>query len=541
MSMSTPFIRRPVATSLLTAALVLVGLAAYPLLPVAPLPRVEFPTIAVSASYPGASPEIMAATVAQPLERQFAQIPGVAQLTSVNVLGQSSITLQFDLDRDIDAAAGDVQAAINAASAQLPKNLPSSPTYRKVNPSDSPILILAVQSDEMPLIAVDDYADIVLSQQMSQIAGVSQVLIGGEQKRAVRVQVDPGKLANMGLTLEDVRSVLVNATVDAPKGTVYTQRQAFAVYDNDQLTKAAEYNDVILAWRNGAPVRVRDIGRAIDGPENQYLGAWQNGKQGILLIVFKQPGANVIDTVERIKAALPHLEASIPPSVHVNVMMDRTLTIRASVEDVQFTLILSIVLVVLVIFLFLRSFWATLIPSVTVPVALICTFAAMYLLGYSVDNLSLMALTISVGFVVDDAIVMLENIYRYVEDGMDAMEAALKGAAEIGFTILSISFSLVAVFIPLLLMGGIVGRLFREFAMTISIAVLLSAFVSLTLTPMMCSRFLRVHHGEHNWAYRVVEGFFNAMIGGYRRTLDVALKFRFITLMIFLATVATTI
>ena len=541
MSMSTPFIRRPVATSLLTAALVLVGLAAYPFLPVAPLPRVEFPTIAVSASYPGASPEIMAATVAQPLERQFAQIPGVAQLTSVNVLGQSSITLQFDLDRDIDAAAGDVQAAINAASAQLPKNLPSSPTYRKVNPSDSPILILAVQSDEMPLIAVDDYADIVLSQQMSQIAGVSQVLIGGEQKRAVRVQVDPGKLANMGLTLEDVRSVLVNATVDAPKGTVYTQRQAFAVYDNDQLTKAAEYNDVILAWRNGAPVRVRDIGRAIDGPENQYLGAWQNGKQGILLIVFKQPGANVIDTVERIKAALPHLEASIPPSVHVNVMMDRTLTIRASVEDVQFTLILSIVLVVLVIFLFLRSFWATLIPSVTVPVALICTFAAMYLLGYSVDNLSLMALTISVGFVVDDAIVMLENIYRYVEDGMDAMEAALKGAAEIGFTILSISFSLVAVFIPLLLMGGIVGRLFREFAMTISIAVLLSAFVSLTLTPMMCSRFLRVHHGEHNWAYRVVEGFFNAMIGGYRRTLDVALKFRFITLMIFLATVGTTV
>ncbi len=286
MSMSTPFIRRPVATSLLTAALVLVGLAAYPFLPVAPLPRVEFPTIAVSASYPGASPEIMAATVAQPLERQFAQIPGVAQLTSVNVLGQSSITLQFDLDRDIDAAAGDVQAAINAASAQLPKNLPSSPTYRKVNPSDLPILILAVQSDEMPLIAVDDYADIVLSQQMSQIAGVSQVLIGGEQKRAVRVQVDPGKLANMGLTLEDVRSVLVNATVDAPKGTVYTQRQAFAVYDNDQLTKAAEYNDVILAWRNGAPVRVRDVGQAIDGPENQYLGAWQNGKQGILLIVL---------------------------------------------------------------------------------------------------------------------------------------------------------------------------------------------------------------------------------------------------------------
>jgi hydrophobe/amphiphile efflux-1 (HAE1) family protein len=541
MSISTPFIRRPVATSLLTAALVLVGLAAYPFLPVAPLPRVEFPTISVSASYPGASPETMASTVAQPLEKQFAQIPGMAQLTSVSVLGQSQITLQFDLERDIDAAAGDVQAAINAASGQLPKALPSAPTYRKVNPSDSPILILAVQSDEVPLINVDEYADVVLSQQLSQISGVSQVLIGGEQKRAVRVQVDPAKLAAMGMTLEDVRGVLVNATVDAPKGTVDTPNQSFAVYDNDQLTKAAQYDDVILAWRNGAPVRVRDIGRAIDGPENQLLAAWQNGKRGILLVVFKQPGANVIDTVEKIKAALPHLEASIPPSIHVNVIMDRTLTIRASVADVQFTLILSIALVVMVIFLFLRSLWATIIPSVTVPVALICTFAAMYLLGCSVDNLSLMALTIAVGFVVDDAIVMLENIFRHIEQGMDPMEAALKGAGEIGFTIISISFSLVAVFIPLLLMGGIVGRLFREFAMTITIAVLLSAFISLTLTPMMCSRFLKHHAGGHNWAYRVVEGFFEALIGGYRRTLDIALKFRFITLMVFLATVCTTV
>ena len=497
MSISTPFIRRPVATSLLTAALVLVGLAAYPFLPVAPLPRVEFPTISVTANYPGGSPETMASTVAQPLEKQFAQIPGMAQLTSVSVLGQSQVVLQFNLDRDIDAAAGDVQAAINAASGQLPKSLPSNPTYRKVNPSDSPILILAVQSDEVPLIDVDEYADVVLSQQLSQIAGVSQVLIGGEQKRAVRVQVDPAKLAAMGMTLEDVRGVLVNATVDSPKGTINTQRQSFAVYDNDQLTKAAEYDDVILAWRNGAPVRVRDIGRAIDGPENQLLGAWQNGKKGILLVVFKQPGANVIDTVDHIKAALPQLEASIPPSIHVNVIMDRTLTIRASVGDVQFTLILSIALVVMVIFLFLRSLWATIIPSVTVPVALICTFAAMYLLGYSVDNLSLMALTIEVGFVVDDAIVMLENIFRYIEHGMDPMDAALKGAAEIGFTIVSISFSLVAVFIPLLLMGGIVGRLFREFAMTISIAVLLWAFISLTLTPMMCSRFLK-HHGDHH-------------------------------------------
>jgi hydrophobe/amphiphile efflux-1 (HAE1) family protein len=541
MSISTPFIRRPVATSLLTAALVLVGLAAYPFLPVAPLPRVEFPTISVTSTYPGASPETMASTVAQPLEKQFAQIPGVAQLTSVSVLGQTQVILQFDLDRDIDGAAGDVQAAINAASGQLPKNLPSNPTYRKVNPSDAPILILSVQSDELPLINVDDYADVVLSQQLSQIAGVSQVLIGGEQKRAVRVQVDPAKLAAMGMTLEDARTVLTNSTVDAPKGTVNTERQSFAVYDNDQLTNAAQFNDVILAWRNGAPVRVRDVGRAIDGPENQLLGAWQNGKKGILLVVFKQPGANVIDTVDKIKAALPHLEASIPPSVHVGVVMDRTLTIRASVADVQFTLILSIALVVMVIFLFLRSFWATIIPSVTVPVALICTFAVMYLFGFSVDNLSLMALTIAVGFVVDDAIVMLENIFRHIEDGMDPMDAALKGAAEIGFTIVSISFSLIAVFIPLLLMGGIVGRLFREFAMTITIAVMLSAFISLTLTPMMCSRFLKHHRGTHNWAYRVVEGFFEGLLGGYRRTLDIALKFRFITLMVFLATASLTI
>jgi hydrophobe/amphiphile efflux-1 (HAE1) family protein len=540
MSISTPFIRRPVATSLLTAALVLVGLAAYPFLPVAPLPRVEFPTIAVSVNYPGASPETMASTVAQPLEKQFAQIPGVAELTSVNVLGQSQITLQFDLDRNIDSAAGDVQAAINAASGQLPKNLPSNPTYRKVNPSDSPILILSVQSDEVPLIDVDDYADVVLSQQLSQIAGVAQVLIFGEQKRAVRVQVDPAKLAAMGMTLEDVRGVLVNATVNSPKGTVNTDNQSFAVYDNDQLTKAAEYNDVILAWRNGAPVRVRDIGQAIDGPENRYLGAWQNGKRGILLAIFKQPGANVIDTVERVKAELPHLEASIPPSVHVGIIMDRTLTIRASVSDVQFTLILSVCLVVMVIFLFLRSFWATIIPAITVPVALICTFAAMYLFSFSVDNLSLMALTIAVGFVVDDAIVMLENIFRHVEDGMEPMEAALKGAAEIGFTIVSISFSLVAVFIPLLLMGGIVGRLFREFAMTITTAVLLSAFISLTLTPMMCARFLKHHSGGHNWAYRLVEGFFEGLIGGYRYTLDIALKFRFVTLMVFFATMSLT-
>jgi len=541
MSISTPFIRRPVATSLLMAALVLVGIAAYPFLPVAPLPRIDFPTIMVNARFPGASPETMASTVAQPLERQIAQIPGVSQLTSVNVAGQSQIVIQFELDRNIDAAAGDVLGAINAASGQLPKNLPSAPTYYKVNPSDSPILVMSVQSDAVPLITADDYADNILSQQISQIEGVSQVVIGGEQKRAVRVQVDPARLAAMGMTLEDVRQMLVNATVDAPKGTIDAEHQSFSIYDNDQLTKASEYEDLVLAYRNGAAVRVRDIGRAVDGPENNFLASYQNGKRGIILLIFKQAGANVIDTVERIKAALPKLEAAIPPAIHVSVIMDRTLTIRASVADVQFTLLLSVALVVMVIFLFLRNVWATVIPSITVPVALICTFAMMFLLGYSLDNLSLMALTIAVGFVVDDAIVMLENIYRHIEEGMKPMEAALQGAGEIGFTIVSISLSLVAVFIPLLLMGGIVGRLFREFAMTVTIAVLVSCFVSLTLTPMMCSRFLRHQTGEHGPVFRFVEAGFTSLIGGYRRTLDVALRHQFITLLVFLTTVSLTV
>jgi hydrophobe/amphiphile efflux-1 (HAE1) family protein len=540
-SISTPFIKRPVATSLLMAAFILVGIAAYPFLPVAPLPRVDFPTIVVTGKLPGGSPDTLASSVAQPLETQFAQIPGVAQLTSVSVLGQTQVTIQFDLDRNIDAAAGDVQAAINAASGQLPKTMPNPPTYRKVNPSDSPIMILAVQSEALPLISVDDYADTILSQQLSQIAGVSQVLIGGEQKRSVRVQVDPAKLAAMGLTLEDVRQVLTNLTVNGAKGSIDGDQRSYAIYDNDQLTKASEYDNAVVAYRNGAAVRIRDIGRAVDGPENRESAAWQNGNRGIILLIFKQPGANVIDTVERIKAALPHLEASIPPSVHVTTIADRTLTIRASVSDVQFTLLLSISLVVMVIFVFLRNFWATVIPSITVPVALICTFAVMFLLDFSLDNLSLMALTIAVGFVVDDAIVMLENIYRHIEDGMKPMEAALKGAGEIGFTIISISFSLVAVFIPLLLMGGIVGRLFREFAMTVTIAVMVSAFVSLTLTPMMCSRFLRHHQGEHSRAYKAIEAVFDGILSFYRRTLDIALRFQFITLMVFLGTVAVTV
>ena len=541
MSVSTPFIRRPVATSLIMAAILLVGLAAYPLLPVAPLPRVEFPTVQITASLPGASPETMASTVAQPLERQFSQIAGVAQMTSTSVGGSTQIVVQFDLDRNIDGAALDIQAAINNAGGQLPKNLPSPPAFRKVNPADSPILIIAVQSDALPLIEVNDYADNILSQQISQISGVSQVSIGGEQKRAVRVQVDPARLASMGMTLEDVRQLMITATVDAPKGAVDGAQRAFTIYANDQLTQPDQYGDLILAYRNGAPVRISDIGAAVPGPENARLAGWQNGRRGIQLLIFKQPGANVIDTVERIKAAMPRLQAAIPPSVVVSVIVDRTVTIRASLEEVQFTLGLSVALVVMVIFLFLRSFWATVIPSVTVPLALVGTFAVMYLFNFSLNNLTLMALTIAVGFVVDDAIVMLENIYRHIENGMDPKQAAIQGAGEIGFTIISISLSLIAVFIPLLLMGGIVGRLFREFAMTVAITVVVSAFVSLTLTPMMCSRFLTHGGGQHGRLYRIVERGFELLLAGYRRTLDVALRFQFATLMVFMATLGLTV
>ena len=540
MSISTPFIKRPIGTSLLMAAIFLAGIASYPLLPVAPLPTVDFPTISVSATYPGASPEIMASSVAEPLETQFSQINGLTQMTSANVLGQSSITLQFDLSRNVDAAATDVLEAINAAQGQLPKNLPSQPTLRKVNPADSPIFIASVQSDEVPLTTVDDYAENVLSQQLSQVSGVSQVSVGGQQKPAIRIDVDPAKLASMGMTMEDVRGVLATATVNSPKGSIDGPRQSLTIQDNDQLTQPGPYANLILAYRNGAAVRVRDIGTARRGPQNDELLSWQNGHKGVLLVVYKQPGANVIATVERVKAALPRLEADIPPDIHVHTIVDRTQTIRASVDDVQFTLMLSIALVVLVIFLFLRSLWATIIPSVTVPLALVGTFGMMYLLGFSLDNLSLMGMTIAVGFVVDDAIVMLENIYRHIEDGMSPMEASLKGAGEIGFTIVSISVSLIAVFIPLLLMGGIVGRLLREFAIVVSMTVVISAFVSLTLTPMMCARFLKHETGERSRFYRIIEGGFDAMLGFYERTLDVALRFRFITLLVFLGTMCVT-
>ena len=537
---SGPFIRYPIATSLLMAGILFVGLVAYPLLPVAPLPQVDFPTIQVSASLPGASPETMASSVAQPLERQFAQIPGVAQMTSTSSLGSTSITIQFDLNRSIDGAANDVQGGINAAGGQLPKTLPSPPTYRKVNPADSPILIMSVTSDTLTLIDVDDYADTQLAQQISQISGVAQVIIGGQQKPAIRVQIDPAKLVAKGLQLEDVRSQIAITTVDSPKGNIDGTTRSYTIYANDQLPKSKDWNDVIIAYRNGGPLRIRDIGQAVSGPEDAKQAAWANGKRGVFLVVFKQPGANVIDTVDKIKAQLPRLVASIPPTVKVDVLSDRTQTIRAAVADVQFTLMLTIVLVVMVIFIFLRSLWATIIPSVTVPLALLGACALMWAFGYTLDNLSLMALTISVGFVVDDAIVMLENITRYIEEGEDPYAAALKGAGEIGFTIVSISISLIAVLIPLLLMGGIIGRLFREFAITLAMTIIVSLVVSLTLTPMMASRFLKAHSGEtrHGKLYRLSERFFDGMLRGYEWGLDLVLRWRFTTLCVFFATVA---
>jgi hydrophobe/amphiphile efflux-1 (HAE1) family protein len=542
MSISTPFVKRPIATSLLTVAIVLVGLVAYPLLPVAPLPNVQFPTLTVTAQFAGASPETMASTVATPLETQFGQmLPGLAQMTSTSVLGTTQITLQFDLNTDLSSAETLVLEAMNAAQGSLPKAMPSPPTFRAINPADSPIMILAMQSDQAPITDVDSYAENIVEQQLSQLPGVGQVLVGGMQTPAIRVQVDPGRLASMGLTMEDVRAVLTNVTVDNPKGSIDGPDRSFTVYANDQLTEASRYNGVIIGYRNGSPIHISDIGRAVAGPQNRESGASTNGKRAVLLLIFKQPSANVISTADGVKAKLPSLEADFPTDIHLSVVSDRTLTIRASVNDVEFTLILSIGLVVMVIFLFLRNFWATVIPSVTIPVAIIGTLGAMYVCGFSLDNLSLMGLTIAVGFVVDDAIVMLENIFRHMEDGMKPMDAALKGAGEIGFTIVSISLSLIAVFIPLLLMGGIVGRLFREFAIVVSITILVSAAVSLTLTPMMCSRFLSAEgHGEHGRLYNLVEGMFNGMLKFYERTLDVALRFRFITLMVFFATVTVT-
>ena len=499
MNLSEPFIRRPVATSLIMSALALVGITAFPFLPVAPLPQVDFPTVQVTATLAGASAETMASSVAAPLERQFGQISGVTQMTSLSSLGVSQVVIQFDLNRNIDLAAQDVQAAITAASKFLPQAMTQPPNYRKVNPADAPIMMLWAHSDTLPLTTVHDYLDNFFIQALSQVPGVAQASIIGDQKPSIRVQVDPAKLAAIGLTLEEVRAKLVSATSNAAKGTIFTPKVGYTIAANDQIAEAEPFNDVILAYRDGAALRVRDVGQAVVEATSRYVAGFPNNKPGMLLSIRKQPGANVIDTVERIKAQLPKLTANIPAAMKVDTLLDRTVTIRASVHDVEFTLVLTIVLVVLVVLVFLRSFWATFIPGITVVLALLGSFAAMYVLNFSLDNISLMALTIAVGFVVDDAIVVVENIYRHVEDGMTPFEAALKGSREIAFTVLSISVSLVAVFIPLLLMGGIIGRVFREFALTVTASIAVSALVSLTLAPDAV-RALHAAENRRAWA-----------------------------------------
>jgi hydrophobe/amphiphile efflux-1 (HAE1) family protein len=540
-NISEPFIRRPIATSLLMAAVGFLGIAAFPRLPIAPLPQVDFPTVQVTATLAGASAETMASSVATPLERQLGQISGVTEMTSFSALGATSVTIQFDLDRNIDLAAQDVQAAITAASKTLPQSMTTPPTYKKLNPADAPILVLAAHSDTLPLTLVDEYADSYLAQQISQVSGVAQVSIGGEQRPAIRIQVDPAKLAARGLTLEDVRGAIATATTDAPKGSLTSAETSFTIEANDQITDARQFDDVIIAYVNGAPVRVRDVGRAIAAATDRFSAAYYDNTPAILLSVYRQPGANVIDTVERIKTFLPKLSAVIPPAIRIDTVLDRTTTIRASVSDVEFTLVLTVVLVALVVLLFLRSTWATLVPAFTIVLSLLGAFATMYTFDFSLDNLSLMALTIAIGFVVDDAIVEVENVYRHIEGGAPPFEAAIIGSGEIRFTVLSISASLIAVFIPLLLMSGIVGRLFREFAVCVVAAVAVSAFVSLSAAPMLCARFLRPDLQQHGGLHRALETGFDAMLAGYRRTLDTVLRHQAITLAVFFATLALTV
>jgi multidrug efflux pump len=542
MSLSSPFIRRPVATSLLTVAIALAGLIGYMFLPVSPLPQVEFPTISVQAGLPGASPDTMASSVATPLERQFGRIAGITEMTSTSGLGSTSITIQFDLSRNIDAAARDVQAAINAARGQLPANLPSNPSYRKVNPADAPILLLALTSEIVERPKMYDIASSVLQQKVAQVPGVGQVFVGGGALPAVRVDVNPTILNNNGLSLEDVRASLAAANVNRPKGAVGAGDRSFALSTNDQLYKAAEYQPLIIRYSKGAAVRLSDVASVTDSVEDIRTGGLSNGKPAVLLVIFRQPGANIIDTVDRVQALVPQLQASIPPAIKLQTVIDATRTIRASVRDVEITLMVSIALVILVVFVFLRNVRSTFIPSVAVPVSLIGTFGVMYLLNYSIDNLSLMALTIATGFVVDDAIVVIENITRHLEEGMTPIEAALLGAKEIGFTVMSISVSLIAVFIPILLMGGIVGRLFREFAVTLSIAIAVSLVISLTATPMMCARLLKSKGEEsHGRFYQASERGFTWILGGYERSLGWVLKHQRFTLLVTLATMAATI
>ncbi len=528
MNISRPFIVRPIATSLLMLGLFGFGLVAYNLLPVAALPTVDFPTISVTASLPGASPETMASSVATPLEQQFAALPGLSQMTSTSGLGQTSITLQFDLSRNIDAAAQDVQTAINAAGGLLPKNLPNPPTYRKVNPSDRAILIYAVSSDTLPVYKVDDYANTLLAQKISTVPGVSQVIIAGQKKYAVRVQIDPAALAARGLSLEQVRAAITAASTDQPKGNLENAHKALTLDTNDQLFDAAGFNNVIVAYRNGSPVRIRDVGNAIDSVEQNRVGAWHNNKSAELLLIRRADGANTVETVQGVKDLMKRLVPTLPPGVKVQLMSDRSQSIKDSVSDVRFTLGITVALVVMVIFLFLRKVWATVIPGIAVPLSIVGTFGAMYLMGYSIDNLSLMGLTIAVGFVVDDAIVMIENIVRFIEAGDSPLQAAIKGSGQIGFTIVSISASLIAVFIPLLFMGGIIGRLFREFAMTVTTAVVVSAVVSLTLTPVMCALFLKHEDRSKESRFsKAAERVFDAMLRLYERGLRWVLDHQF--------------
>jgi multidrug efflux pump len=538
---SAPFIRRPVATSLITIAILLSGVAAFRFLPVAPLPQVDLPTIGVGAGLPGASPETMASAVATPLERQFGRIAGVTQMTSSSTVGSTGITLQFDLNRDINAAARDVEAAINAARSQLPADLPSRPSYRKVNSADSPILLVALTSDNINPPQIYDAADSILAQKIAQVEGVGQVFVWGSSRPAVRVRVNPNQLNNYGISLETVRKALQSANANLAKGALSDSSKMWPISDTDQLFKAYEYMPLIVTGHQGAAVRLQDIAQVSDSVEDVRNLGLTGGKQSVMLAIFRQPGANMIATADRVKAMLPWLRASISPSLHLDVAVDRTLVIRASVHDVEVTLIISIILVILVVFAFLRNYWATIIPSVAIPLSLVGTFGVMYLCHYSIDNLSLMALTISTGFVVDDAIVVIENIARHIEAGMKPYDAAMKGASEIGFTVLSMSTSLVAVFIPILMMGGIVGRLFREFAVTLSVAIGVSLFVSLTTTPMMCARFLRHDDGRHGRVYRFSESAFNGLLRGYDFCLRRVLRHQFLVLCVTILTAVVSV
>jgi multidrug efflux pump len=537
-SLSTPFIRRPVATVLLTAAIALAGAVAFTVLPVSPLPQIDFPTITVSAGLPGASPETMASSVATPLERQFGRVAGVTEMTSTSSLGRTAITLQFDLNRNIDAAARDVEAAINAARGYLPTDLPNNPTYRKVNPSDAPILIIALTSDAYDRGRLYDVASTIMQQKLSQVQGVGQVVVGGGSLPAVRVELNPTALNRYGLGLEDIRNLLAAQNANRPKGQVADNTNTTDLATNDQLLKADAYRPLIVSYQNGAALKLSDVANVEDSVEDLRATGMTNGKPSVLVVIFREPGANIIATVDRVREALPQLKASIPAAIDLTVVLDQTTTIRASVQDIEWTLLVSIALVIMVVFIFLRNLRTTFIPAVVVPVSLIGTFGVMYLCGYSLDNLSLMALTISTGFVVDDAIVVIENVTRHLEQGLGPVEAALKGAQEIGFTVLSISISLVAVFIPILLMGGIVGRLFREFAVTLSVAILVSLVVSLTTTPMMCSRILK-HHGEqeHGRLYRMSEAVFLWMLRAYEHSLAWVLRHAASTLGILLLTI----